>query len=53
MDILVFLKQAASIGLTVPAMVGLGIIWQINQKFNHFDVRISVLEDQNRRSSDK
>ncbi len=53
MELLSLLKHAAELGLTVPAVVGVAIIYQINQKFNHFDVRVSVLEAQSRRSSDK
>lgn len=53
MDLLVFIKQAAEIGLTAPAIIGLGIIWQINKKFNNYDIRLSVLESQqNRRHTD-
>jgi hypothetical protein len=52
MDILLLLKQAAEIGLTAPTIIGISIIWQINKKFNTFDVRLSVLESHKRRFDD-
>ena len=49
-----FLKQAAALGLTLPTTIGLYIIWQIEKKFNRYDIRISVLESekQGRRCND-
>jgi len=52
MEFLELLKAGAEIGLTAPVILGLGIIWQINKKFNHVDVRLSVLESHNRRCGD-
>ncbi len=52
MDIFTLLESASSIGLTAPAVVGLGILHQINKKFNHFDVRLSVVESVQLRRKD-
>ena len=52
MELMEFLKSAAELGLTVPMAIGLSIIWQINKKFNRYDVRISVLESKHRRHDD-
>lgn len=53
MDLLVLLKQLTAVGLSPAALVGIGILWQINNKFNHFDTRITIIEtDLKRRSGD-
>lgn len=44
MDILVFLKQAADIGLTAPVIVAIGIFWQQQKTNAQNDKRISILE---------
>ena len=44
MDILVFLKQAAEVGLTAPVIVAIGMIWQQQRTNAQNDKRISILE---------
>ena len=44
MEILVFMKQAAEIGLTAPVIIGLGMAWQINKSFTLIDRRLAIVE---------
>jgi len=49
MDLLIFLKQAADIGLTAPTIVVLGMFFQ-QQKTNALtDKRISILESKGKK----
>jgi hypothetical protein len=44
MDLLVFLKQAADIGLTAPTIVVLGMFYQQQKTNALLDKRVSILE---------
>lgn len=44
MDILVFFKQLAEIGITPPALIALGFVWQINKNFHLTDKRLAIIE---------
>lgn len=44
MELLPVIKQLAELGFTVPVIVAIRILWQINAKFVNHDRRITVLE---------
>ncbi len=44
MDILVFLKQAADIGLTAPVIVVIGMFYQQQKTNALLDKRVSIVE---------
>lgn len=52
MELLPIIKQLADIGITAPAVIGVGILWQINKQFSTHDKRISVLEALQKRRKD-
>lgn len=54
MDLLSVFQSLADVGITVPTLIGLKILYQINKQFVNHDKRISVLEaiNKHRRKDD-
>lgn len=53
MELVWIFKELAGYGITVPTIIGLRILYQINAKFACHDKRISILEVlQKRRAED-
>lgn len=44
MDLLLFMKQAAEVGMTAPTIVALGIAWQLHKSNILLDKRVTILE---------
>lgn len=44
MELLVFIKQAAEMGVTPPIIVALGIAWQLHKSNVLLDRRVTILE---------
>ena len=44
MEIMVFAKQMAAIGVTPTAIIALAIAWQISKSFNAIDKRLAIVE---------
>ena len=44
MELLVFMKQAAELGMTAPTVVALGIAWQLHKSNILLDKRVTILE---------
>lgn len=44
MEMIALLKGLAQMGISLPALIGVGILWKISQKFGHSDKRVSIVE---------
>jgi len=44
MELLVFMKQAAEVGMTAPTIIALGIAWQLHKTNILLDKRVTILE---------
>ena len=44
MEMVALLKGLAQMGMSLPALIALGILWKISQQFGHLDKRVSIVE---------
>jgi len=52
MELAFIFKELAGYGITVPTIIGLRILYQINVKFVSHDKRLSILEVLQKRRAD-
>ena len=43
-EMIALLKGLAEMGISLPALIGVGILWKISQQFGHLDKRVSIVE---------